>query len=67
MPLKSGASTKIVQHNIKTEIAHGKPKKQAMAIALNKDGKARPARSKQYKSGGAVTLHGVDNKNPWNC
>jgi hypothetical protein len=36
MPLKSGKSDKVVSSNIKTEIAHGKPQKQAVAIALSK-------------------------------
>lgn len=35
MPLKRGTSTKTVARNIKTEIAAGRPKKQAIAIALN--------------------------------
>lgn len=36
MPLKSGSSKKVISSNIKTEIAHGKPKAQAVAIALEK-------------------------------
>lgn len=36
MPLKSGSSREVVSENIKTEIEHGKPQKQAVAIALNK-------------------------------
>jgi hypothetical protein len=35
MPLKKGSSRKAVSDNIKTEIAAGKPQKQAVAIALN--------------------------------
>lgn len=35
MPLKKGCSDKVVSKNIKTEIAHGKPQKQAVAIAMS--------------------------------
>lgn len=41
MPLKSGTSKKVVIQNIKTEMAHGKPQKQAVAIAMHKAGKDR--------------------------
>jgi hypothetical protein len=41
MPLKSGKSQKIISKNIKTEISAGKPKKQAVTIALNKAGKSK--------------------------
>ena len=41
MPLKSGKSNKVISSNIKTEIAHGKSKEQAVAIALNKAGKSK--------------------------
>lgn len=38
MPLKSGRSKQVISANIKTEMAHGKPQKQAVAIALRKAG-----------------------------
>lgn len=53
MPLKKGYSNKTIGKNIGTEIRAGKPKRQAVAIALNvargsakKAGKA-PRRSKR--------------------
>lgn len=41
MPLKKGRSQQVVSSNIKTEMAAGKPQKQAIAIALSKAGKSR--------------------------
>jgi len=41
MPLKKGRSRKVIASNIKTEIAAGKPQKQAIAIAMRKAGKAK--------------------------
>jgi hypothetical protein len=35
MPLKKGKSQKVIGQNISTELEHGKPRKQAIAIALN--------------------------------
>jgi len=41
MPLKPGKSKKVISDNIKTEMEHGKPQKQAVAIAMRKAGKSR--------------------------
>lgn len=35
MPLKPGSSEKVIQQNIRTEIAAGYPPKQAVAIAMS--------------------------------
>lgn len=40
MPLKPGSSKKVISDNIKTEMAAGKPQKQAIAIAMDKAGKS---------------------------
>lgn len=40
MPLKKGSSNKTVSQNIKTEIAAGRPQKQAVAIALSEAGRS---------------------------
>jgi hypothetical protein len=41
MPLAKGKSKAVVSKNIKTEMAAGKPQKQAIAIALSKAGKSK--------------------------
>ena len=41
MPLKKGSSKKTISKNIRTEIAHGKPRRQAIAIALSSARKSK--------------------------
>lgn len=47
MPLKRGKSRKIISSNIKTEIAHGKPRKQAIAIALSVAGQSKKSNKRK--------------------
>ncbi len=41
MPLMTGHSKAVISENIKTEMRHGKPQKQAIAIAMSHAGKSK--------------------------
>jgi hypothetical protein len=41
MPLKKGSSKATIASNIRTEIKAGKPRRQAIAIAMRKAGKPK--------------------------
>jgi len=47
MPLKKGKSKSVISSNIRELIISGRPKEQAVAIALNKAGKSKPKKKKR--------------------
>ena len=51
MPLESGSSRKAISHNIRTEIHHGHPQKQAVAIAMEtarRTGHGKPVKEERH-------------------
>lgn len=44
MPLEQGSSKEAISKNIATEMQHGKPQKQAVAIAMREAGMPKPAK-----------------------
>lgn len=49
MPLKEGESTKVIGDNIKELMTTGRPKKQAVAIAMSKAGKSKSKKKAKFK------------------
>lgn len=60
MPLIKGKSNKAFEHNLKTEMKHGKPQDQALAIAYSVKRKAK----KKYAKGGEVNESAVSERRP---
>lgn len=50
MPLKKGKSQDVIADNIRTEIGAGKPRDQAVAIALSKAGRKKMAKGGTVQS-----------------
>jgi hypothetical protein len=60
MPLKQGSSKATVSSNIRTEVAAGKPQKQAVAIALNTARKSGGGNVAPARRGGIDSLRPGD-------
>jgi hypothetical protein len=59
MPLRRGKSKKVIGYNIAKEMRHGKPQKQAIAIAMSMAGMSKGKKVSQHhqtmKSVGAMS------------
>jgi len=64
MPLKRWSSHKTISKNIKTEISHWKPQRQAVAIALSVAGKKKiePKHSKMHEKMEAQSMKTKEKK-----
>lgn len=51
MPLQKGSDKKTISSNIKTEMAAGRPQKQAIAIAMHTAGKSKFPTKKTHPTG----------------
>jgi len=51
MPLMRGKSKRVIARNIRTEIRHGKPQAQAIAIAMRKAGVPKKRRVRRLSRG----------------
>lgn len=49
MPLRKGSSKKVISSNIRTEMKSGRPKNQAIAIAMSKAGKTKKKAKRRKK------------------
>ena len=53
MPLVKGSSRKAIGENIRTEMAHGKPQRQAVAIALSTAAKSKKGKPNVRRARGS--------------
>lgn len=63
MPLEQGSSREAISHNIETEIAAGKPQKQAVAIAMSEAGKSNQDEQPETVLPSTMTLSDINARN----